>query len=135
MPLCLHVTSKALSSTLSGLWSVYIVHFKYSLSTLYLCPPGDVVHSAVSQFLLAQATLCLNHQQRGHLEKEGVACKVTVFLQSTYNIHAAALEVIPVLKGVVADFEITSATSHLHRAALLLVGYAVWCVCVCVRVC
>lgn len=58
--------------------------------------------------------------------------KVTVHLQSTYNIRAATLEVIPVLKGVVADFERTSATSHLHRAALLLVGYAVWCVCVCV---
>ena len=57
-------------------------------------------------------------------------CKLTVHLQSTYNIRAATLEVIPVLKGVVADFERTVATSHLHRAALLLVRNA--CVHVCV---
>lgn len=41
------------------------------------------------------------------------------------GVHAAVLEVIPVLKGVVADFERTAATSHLRRAALLLVGICV----------
>ena len=32
---------------------------------------GDAVHAGISQFLLAQATLFMNHQPKGLLKKEG----------------------------------------------------------------
>lgn len=33
---------------------------------------GDIVHRAMSQFLLTQTTLIMAHQNKGHLEKEGI---------------------------------------------------------------
>ena len=33
---------------------------------------GDVVHRGIAQLLLGQAALFMKHQQRGHLERDGV---------------------------------------------------------------
>ena len=43
-----------------------------------------------------------------------------IVLDNTYPA-ADAVAVVPALKAAVADFERTSATSHLHKAAVLLV--------------
>ena len=42
-------------------------------------------------------------------------------MHSASNSAADVLQVIPVLEGVVADFQKTHATVHLRKAALLLV--------------
>ena len=48
-------------------------------------------------------------------------------LYNRYPPISEVMAVIPALESVVADFQTASATSHLHKAALLLV-YNIWMV-------
>jgi hypothetical protein len=97
-----HATQLLLAQAQLQLGSPYACATLATNCLLHFKASGDVVHRGVSQFLLAQATLFMKHQHRGHLDKEDV------------------LAVIPVLEGVVADFQKACATRHLQKAALLL---------------